>query len=131
MSNSVLNIIMVAIGGAFGSVMRYLSSEFLTYFFRAQLFPVGTFFVNVFGSFLAGILYYFLIKYFNYFNLSHRSFLLAGFLGGFTTFSAFCLDFFRLFTSGNYNMAILYALMSVIFSILALFFGFYLMKFIA
>ncbi len=131
MSNSVLNIIMVAIGGAMGSVMRYLSSEFLVYFFRAQLFPAGTFFVNVFGSFLAGILYYFLIKYFNYFNLLHRNFLLVGFLGGFTTFSAFCLDFFRLFTAGHYNMAILYALMSAILSILALFFGFYLMKFIA
>lgn len=130
MTISILNIAMVAVGGGIGSAARYLSFEFFTNFFKNGAFPISTFFVNVFGSFLAGVLYFLLIKYFDYFNHLHRGFLLVGFLGGFTTFSAFSLDFFRLFSAGNYNIAMIYALSSVTCAILALFFGFYLTKLI-
>lgn len=124
------NLLLIAAGGALGSISRYLTSESITYFFRAQIFPWGTFFVNVLGSLLAGILYYFMIKYFDNFNPKIKSFLLVGFLGGFTTFSAFCLDFFRLTTAGQYVQAASYVIFSVTISILALFFGFYFTKLI-
>jgi CrcB protein len=124
-----MNLLLIAIGGALGSVARHLSSEVIIFYFsRAQNFPWGTFFVNVFGSMLAGIFYYFVIKNFDNFDPRFRNFLFVGFLGGFTTFSAFSLDFFRLATAGQYPQALAYAVTSVTFSILALFFGFYSMK---
>ncbi len=130
-----MNLLLIALGGALGSVARYLSSEAIIFYFsRAQNFPWGTFFVNVFGSMLAGILYYFVIKNFDNFDPPmgkiFKNFLFAGFLGGFTTFSAFSLDFFRLATAGQYPQALAYAAASVTLSILALFFGFYSMKLI-
>ena len=133
-----LNILLIAIGGALGSVARHLSYEFITKSIRAENifksfpanFPWGTFCVNVVGSLIAGVLYYVMIKYFDGFGTKTRNLLFVGFLGGFTTFSAFSLDFFRLFTAGQTALALFYALTSVILSILALFFGFYLTKLI-
>ena len=91
-------------------------------------FPFATIFVNILGSFLAGILYYFVIKNFDSFNVEYRNFLMFGFLGAFTTFSAFSLDFFRLFQAGSYGLAISYVVLSVVLAILAVFLGYYLMK---
>lgn len=133
-----LNLALIAIGGALGSVVRHLSFLAFTNFSRASQFssqflsqfPWATFFVNVVGSMLAGVIYYFVIKNFNSFDVRLKNFLFVGFLGGFTTFSAFSLDFFRLFTAGQYLQALFYAFSSLTISILALFFGFYSMKLI-
>ena len=128
-----LNILLVAIGGALGSVTRYLTIELFTRHFIRNLpahFPWPVFLVNIIGSLLAGILYYFMIKYFDHFDIRIKNLLMIGFLGGFTTFSTFSLDFFRLFTAGQIGLALTYALSSVTISILALFFGFYLTKLI-
>ncbi len=130
-----MNSLLVAIGGALGSLVRYLSSELILQMVKFNdsslaKFPWATFFVNVAGSLIAGILYFFVIKNFDNFDPRLKNFLFVGFLGGFTTFSAFSLDFFRLATAGQYSQALLYALTSVTISILALFFGFYLTKII-
>ena len=122
-----MNFLLIAIGGACGSVLRHLIQISVV----AGKFPLGTFLVNVLGSMLAGAAYYFVIKYFDTIDPRLKNFIFAGFLGGFTTFSAFSLDFFRLFSAGNYSQAFLYALATVTLSILALFFGFYLTKMIA
>ncbi len=134
-----MNIILIAIGGALGSVVRYLFSEAIVSFVKInnsnftkffQSFPWSTFCVNVLGSAIAGIAYYFVVKNFDSFDPRLKNFLFAGFLGGFTTFSAFSLDFFRLATAGQYSQALLYAIASVTISILALFCGFYATKLI-
>ena len=130
-----MNIILVAIGGALGSMARYLSSELILQMVKFNdsalaKFPWATFFVNVAGSLIAGVLYFFVIKNFDNFDPRLKNFLFVGFLGGFTTFSAFSLDFFRLATAGQYSQALLYAVTSVTISILALFFGFYSTKLI-
>ena len=129
-----LNLILIAIGGALGSVARHLSFLAFANLSRASQFPSqfpwATFFVNIVGSMLAGVIYYFVIKNFDNFDPRLKNFLFAGFLGGFTTFSAFSLDFFRLATAGQYPQAFLYAFSSVTISIMALFFGFYSMKII-
>lgn len=128
-----MNLFLVAIGGALGSVARFLMSDFVMKFTKEVnvalvRFPFGTLSVNVLGSILAGILYFFMIKNFNNFDPKLKILLLNGFLGGFTTFSTFSLDFFRLFNAGNYPQALIYMFSSVILTILGLFFGFYLMK---
>ena len=130
-----MNILLIAIGGALGSVARYLSSEMVIQLIKFNdsalaKFPWTTFFVNVVGSLIAGILYFFVIKNFDNFDPRLKNFLFVGFLGGFTTFSAFSLEFFRLATAVQYSQALLYALASVTISILALFFGFYSTKLI-
>ncbi len=126
-----MNLFLIAIGGALGSIARYLSCEAITRItISSAKFPWHTFFVNIVGSLLAGIIYFFIIKNFDTFDLRLKNFLLVGFLGGFTTFSAFSLDFFRLTTAGQYLQASTYVIASVILAILALFFGFYASKLI-
>ncbi len=128
-----MNLILIAIGGALGSVLRYLSFESITKLMRGTTyahFPFHTLIINVVGSMLAGILYYFMMRDFDVIDPRIKSFLMVGLLGGFTTFSAFSLDFFRLFLAGQEYLAFVYAFSSVTLAILFLFFGFYLMKII-
>lgn len=130
-----INAFCVAIGGALGSLFRYFFSAAVTKFIRIEnvflgKFPFGTLFVNATGSMLAGIFYYFMIRNFDGFDARLKNFLLIGFLGGYTTFSSFCLDFFRLMSAFQYLTAATYIISSVLLSILALVFGFYLMKII-
>jgi CrcB protein len=128
-----MNLILIAVGGAFGAVLRSLSYHFITQLIRGSVFahiPFATLFVNVLGSFLIGVFYYFSIKYFDNFDERLRQFFVFGFLGSFTTFSAFSLDFFRLFNAGQLGLAFTYAVLSFVLAILAVFLGFYLMKII-
>ena len=78
----------VGIGGFLGSVLRYGINLFSYRSYPIQLIPYGTLFINCLGCFLAGISVALLKKY----NLNIESlnlFLITGFLGAFTTFSAF------------------------------------------
>ncbi len=128
-----MNLFLIAVGGALGSLLRYLSFEALLPLIRGSnyaQFPFHSLMVNIIGSLLAGVLYYFMISDIVAIDMRIRNFLLVGFLGGFTTFSAFSLDFFRLFSASQYSLAFIYVFMSFFMAILALFFGFYLMKII-
>jgi fluoride exporter len=85
-------------------------------------FPLGTFIVNVAGSFLMGLV----AGYFAYrtgLPQHTRLFLTTGVLGGFTTFSAFSLDAALLVERHAYSLAAAYMLGSVVLSLVALFAG--------
>jgi len=99
----------VFVGGGIGSVLRYVTNSILNLFVIDQL---GTLFVNVFGSFMFGILVSIGEDRSEYFNL----FLLTGLLGGFTTFSQFSFDVVTLQNNGNLY-SIIYILSSVLLSI--------------
>ena len=110
------NILLVAIGGALGSSFRYFLAEFITLnYSKASAFPLSTIFINIFGSLLAGIFHFIFINYFEHISPSARLIIMTGFLGGFTTFSAFSLDILRLISAGQINLAISYSVLSVIF----------------
>jgi len=115
----------VAIGGAVGAVLRYASVLFATRSFGGS-FPIGTLSVNVIGSLIMGFLVIFLTQR-NWMNLSPL--LLIGVLGGFTTFSAFSLDTYNLFSAGEISGTIYYLFFSVFLSIVALLLGIYLARY--
>ena len=95
----------VALGGAIGAVLRYLTG-------LALAFPFGTLAVNIIGSFLIGVLWLALAD-----RGPWAPLLITGILGGFTTFSAFSLDTLRLVETGRAPMAALYVLASVTLSL--------------
>jgi CrcB protein len=121
-------ILAVALGGAIGSVARYLVSIGSGKLFGLD-FPWGTMIVNVTGSFLIGACAaIFVAKW----QLSQavRIFLTVGFCGGYTTFSTFSLDAFYLAERGALIPAAGYVAASVVLSIAALVLGVHLIRLI-
>jgi fluoride exporter len=119
-------VLMVAAGGALGSVARYGLNIGVTRTL-GEAFPWGILLANVLGCFLMGVLgAYFMHRMPE--GETARLFLTTGFLGGFTTFSAFSFDILKLVNGGQNNAAILYVLASVGLSVLAVFVGFLLVK---
>ena len=114
-------IISIAVGGGMGAVGRYLVMEGVNYWL-GQDFPYSTLIVNVVGSFVIGLLFGALVVTWSP-SAELRGFLVIGVLGSFTTFSAFSLDVITLIQQGQFLSALLYIIVSVIFSVLALFAG--------
>lgn len=127
-----MTLILIALGGACGSVLRYLSFNLVMGLMHNRsilsIFPWGTLFVNVFGSMMAGAVYYVSIKHLSHLSDHHRAMIFVGFFGGYTTFSSFSLEVFRFVNSEQYFHAAVYILASVVLSISALFLGYYLTK---
>jgi fluoride exporter len=111
----------IAFGGAAGAVSRYWLSTTVERF-NGTTFPLGTFFVNIVGSFLIGVFFIILAEKLHLVD-QWRPIIIIGFLGAMTTFSTFSLDALLLFQQGHYNSALFYILGSVILSLLAAFFG--------
>ncbi|GAD55231.1 fluoride efflux transporter CrcB [Limimaricola cinnabarinus] len=99
---------LVAFGGATGASLRFLVGQ-------ALAFPIGTFAVNLAGSFAIGVLFVWLSGR----DAPLAPLLITGLLGGFTTFSAFSLDALRLVEAGRLGAALAYVAGSVILSIAA------------
>lgn len=106
----------VAIGGALGSVARFLIGNLIQE--RAGPgFPIGTLVVNVTGSLLLGFLAESTLA--NTASREVRVFLTAGLCGGYTTFSTFSLETVRLLGTGDHRRAAINVGASVILSLLA------------
>lgn len=111
------NVIQVALGGAAGAALRYLTGIGVLRLSGQGGLPLGVITVNVLGSFLMGVFMVVAAER----NLSHLSpLMMTGFLGGFTTFSAFSLETVTLFERGETGQAAAYILISVVVSIAAL-----------
>lgn len=116
----------VALGGALGASGRYAAGVMATRLL-GHGFPYGTLFVNILGCFLMGALVEAAALKFSM-SQEMRAFLTTGVLGGFTTFSAFALDIAVLYERKATGLAALYLGASVMLSILALFFGLWLVR---
>lgn len=120
--------LLVGLGGGLGSIARYLSQRAVAQYLPVS-FPYGTFFVNILGSFLIGILFGISEKS-NLFSPEVRLFLTVGFCGGFTTFSTFTLDGLMLIRDAQYLYLTLYIGLSVMLGLAATFAGVAIIKFL-
>lgn len=114
-------ILYVALGGAIGSMLRYLTNVTCGRLCGTG-FPYGTLTVNIAGSFIMGLLVAAMALRYQV-SQEARAFLTTGILGGFTTFSAFSLDFALLAERGDFAGAITYLGLSVGLSLAAIFAG--------
>jgi CrcB protein len=112
-------LLQVALGGAIGASLRYLSGTMILRTMGGD-FPYGTMFVNILGAFLMGFLAIYLLE-----RMDGRfaPLLMTGVLGGFTTFSAYSLDALYLLERGRYVSASVYMGGSVLLAIGALILG--------
>ena len=104
-------ILLVAIGGAVGSIARYLMASSIQTATGWE-FPIGTVLVNLLGCFLIGILYVLLVARPDP-RHDLRALLMVGVMGGFTTFSSFSLETVTLAMNGHYTSATLNVVISV------------------
>jgi CrcB protein len=118
----VKSILLVALGGAFGSVARYKMSGWVLQHTLDWKFPAGTFAVNVAGCLLAGVLAGLAEKH-DLLSAEARLLLFTGILGGFTTFSAFGLETMFLIRRGDVLIAASNVVLSLLAGLLALWLG--------
>lgn len=111
-----MQVAVVALGGAAGSVLRYGIQKA----FNAS-FPSGTLLVNIAGCFLIGILWAVSVKGL---DEQKRLLLMTGFCGGFTTFSAFTLEGVQMMATGRWAPFFLYTISSVGCGLLATYLGY-------
>lgn len=116
------NLLWVAAGGALGSACRFLISDAVQRATTLYL-PVGTFVVNVLGSFLVGLLAGITLGRDPVEREGFRLFLIVGFCGGFTTFSAFSHETFELMRAGQLGWAGASATGNLVAGLLAVWLG--------
>ena len=120
------NFLIVGLGGAVGSMLRYAVQKF----FQAQTaaaFPTGTLLVNIAGCFLIGILWSMFSRSLTW-NEEMKLLLMTGLCGGFTTFSAFTLEGIGLLKENRTVLFVIYLSASVLGGLLATFIGIRIVK---
>ena len=119
-------ILLVASGGAIGALSRFFLGNLFQVFFSSSFY--GTLLINIIGSFFIG----YLISLGVLKNISEdliRYFLIIGFLGSFTTFSAFSYEVLDLLLSKKLILSVLYIFTSVFFCIISAYIGMNLNRF--
>ena len=111
-----MSFVLVAIGGAVGSMLRYGCSRL----WNGPDFPYGTLAVNIIGSFLIGILWALFMKQA---DDQKRLLLMTGFCGGFTTFSAFSLEGLQMLQQSRFAYFFIYTFVTIAAGLTATFIG--------
>lgn len=114
-------VFVLGLGGFLGTVGRYYIGHWLQQWIHSSL-PLGTFVVNVMGSFLIGLIYALAEKN-QWASPELRLFLTVGFCGGFTTYSTFSFDLLRLGTDSGLIYPLIYLFCSVFFGFVAVWGG--------
>ena len=114
-----INYLVVSLGAAIGGSLRYWFSGFI-YKFLPATFPYGTLIINVAGSFILGIVMFYLNEK-EMISQEVRLLLAVGFCGGFTTFSTFSYETINLIKDAQYTGAVLNVFLNVALSLLGIF----------
>lgn len=123
-----LNLIAIFIGGGLGSLARYGVTILLRAF--SMDFPLATLSVNVIGSLIIGFA---IALFWNKLPVGQEHYKLAitvGFCGGLTTFSTFSWETFDMIKNGEFLLAVIYPLISVLACVLAVSLGVFLTKYV-
>jgi fluoride exporter len=118
---SVNGVLAVMLGGGIGAALRYVVASYVARVHSGP-FPLGTFLINVTGSFAIGLLMTFFL-YRSDVNSAWRLFLVTGVLGGYTTFSSFEWETLTAFKSGAPLAAIVNVLLSVVLGFIGVWIG--------
>ena len=118
-------LLLVFIGGGFGSVFRYLLGKYLNS--TESGIPFGTFVANIFGSLLIGVILGLAAKN-ETLSQSQTLLLATGFCGGFTTFSTFAYENHVFLKNGDFTLFAFYTIVSFVVAFLAVFAGMYLVR---
>ena len=119
--------LMVAIGGALGSVARYGTGALVGKAWNAP-FPLATMLINIAGSLAMGLFIGYLARATPSWQADARLFVAVGIFGGFTTFSSFSLDAIAMLERGDVAQALFYVIGSVAIGLAALYGGLVLMR---
>ena len=116
------DLLLVGVGGAVGSMLRFLTSRLSARYISSDWALAGTFITNIIGCFIIGIIAGWLLL-----NTGKSQglplLLVAGFCGGYTTFSAFAFENVQLLQSGHILFSVRYILFSVALGLLAVWGG--------
>lgn len=113
--------LLAGFGGFIGTCCRFLTNRLYLTYFKTTL-PLATFTVNILGCFILGLILGLMNKA-GIVNPKINAFLIVGFCGGYTTFSTFSYESFSMGVSGQAITSLLYIASSIIFGLLAVWFG--------
>lgn len=120
------SLLLVFLGGGFGSTLRFLLSKYLNN--TTTGIPYGTFTANIIGSLCIGIILGFAAKN-ETISQQHTLLLATGFCGGFTTFSTFAYENHVFLKSGDFTTFFFYTIASFVIGFAAVFLGMYIVKY--
>ena len=112
----------IAVGSALGGMARHFCTDLSVRWFGAT-FPWGTLFINVLGSFIIGLFFALTARSWDV-SANMKLFVMTGFCGGYTTFSAFSLQTLNLMQAGEWLRASAYILGSVVLCLVAVWAGY-------
>jgi len=118
-----MNLILVGLGGALGSLARYQLGKMISCR-QKSTFPFGTFIINITGAILLGML--------SNFDFQNNLYLLLGdgFLGAYTTFSTFMYEGFNLFKNNEKLNALVYIILSIVLGLIGYALGYLMICFL-
>ncbi len=113
--------LLVAFGGAVGSALRFWTGSYVSGRLGTR-FPYGTFVINITASFLIGFIMTLLAER-SHWSPNWRYLIPVGFIGGYSTFSTFEYESFRVFQDGEFLIASMNIVLSVAFGFLSVWLG--------